>query len=53
MVIFQPYFKGKLELNSKKSNSSNEKSFSSEFNSFFFALKARLQAIKFEFVRLS
>jgi len=39
---FRPSFKSKFELNSKKSNSSDAKIFSSVFISFF-ALKAKLQ----------
>jgi len=44
----RPYSKGKLELNSKKSNLVDAKT-SSVFISFFFALKAGLQIFKFEF----
>jgi len=48
----QPYSKSKLELNSKKSNSSDAKNFSSVLIFFFFAVKARLQVLKIELFHL-
>jgi len=47
-INFRPYFKSKLELNLKKSNSSNTKIFFIFFDIFFFELKAELQVLKFE-----
>jgi len=41
-----------LKWTRKKSNSSDEKSFSSVFISFFFALIVKLQVLKFVFCRI-
>jgi len=49
----RPDTKSKLELNSKKVELEWLKTFFVLFLSFFFALKARPQILKFEFVRLS
>jgi len=48
----RPYSKSKFELNSKYSNSSGAKYFLSVFIPFFFALKAELQVLKFEFCQI-
>jgi len=48
----RPDPKCKLELNLKKSNSSDAKKTSSVFISSFFALKAILQVLKFEFCQI-
>jgi len=49
---YRPYSKSKLELNSKKVQLERCKKFSSVFLSFFFALKARLQILEFEFCQI-
>jgi len=52
LLGLQSYFKSKLEQNSKKSNRSDGKKFTFGFKSFFFALKPRLQVLKFEFCQI-
>jgi len=47
--VHRPYSKSKLELNSKKLNSIDTKTFVCV--SIFFALKAKFQVFEFEFVR--
>jgi len=52
--VKRPYSKSKLELNSKKSHSIKRcKFFSFVFLFSFFALKARLQVLKFEFCQIN
>jgi len=52
IIKLHDWYLSKFELNSKKSNSRNVKKFSRVFISFFFPLKARLQALKFEFCQI-
>jgi len=49
----QPYSKSKLELITKKKlNTSDAKIFSPVFIPFFFAIKAKLQVLEFEFCQI-
>jgi len=48
-IVVSTYDYSKLELNSKKSNSNDAKFI---FRLFFFALKAKFQALKFEFYQI-
>jgi len=50
--LIRPYFKSKLELNSKKSNSSDAKKILSCLYLSYFALKAELQVLKFEYCQV-